>query len=236
MTWTPPAPSPQSFQWLMTADHNEVTPELFLIICKDWITWQREMGVTDQMQSPTEFFNQYSDLQNFANVVSWWPKSGVPVIMQAPTLAGMVSGLRVFPEDDPQTFAEILESRVERVKAFILSKGGNVENPNETAEERARRKNRERQQRYQLRHAKSSGDPELDALVQAAKAEADKLTEWKAYLRKYVKEQKLACDSAIRAAKQLRDDNISDAERAISEQEARMRKAKEALDNYRINK
>lgn len=236
MTWTPPAAAPASYTWLESADHNTVQAQHFLIVCQDWIAWQRGLGVTDDMQDPATFFDVYTDLQNFANVVSWWPKEGVPTNLRAPTLAGMVSVLRLSPGGRPaETFAEHLEWRVNAVKAFIRTKGGDTENPNETSAERAARKNRERQARFQLRHAKGSDDPEHHALIEAAKVEAAKLSEWKAYMRKYVKDQKLACDAAVRAAKQLRDDNISAAEQAIVDQEVRMLAAKAAVDNYRIN-
>lgn len=235
MTWTPPTEAPASYTWLETADHNAVQPQHFLIVCQEWIAWQLELGVTDPIQDPATFFDVYTDLQNFANVVSWWPKEGVPTNLRAPTLAGMVTLLRPGPNNGPETFAEHLARRVDGMKAFIRTKGGDTENPNETAAERAARKNRERQQRFQLKHAAGSDDPAKHALIEVAKSEAAKLSEWKAYLRKYVKDQKLACDAAVRAAKQLRDDNISAAEQAIVDQEVRMLAAKAAVDNYRIN-
>ena len=55
-------------------------------------------------------------------------------------------------------------------------------------------------------------------------------------MRKYIKDQKLACDAAVRAAKQQRDDNISAGEEAILAQEQRVITAKAALDNFNINK
>lgn len=237
MTWTPPTPAPPSYQWLEAADHNVVTPHHFLMVCQEWIDWQRSMGVMDDMQDPSVFFDAGSDLQTFANVVSWWPKEGIPIALRAPTLAAMVTVLRVPNTGRPaESFRAHLDRLVEMVKTHIRMKGGDTENPNETAVERAARKNRERQARFQLKHATGSDDPEQHALIEVAKSEATKLSEWKAYLRKYVKDQKMACDSAVRAAKQLRDDNICKAEWAIMEQEQRMLDAKAAVDNYRINK
>ena len=238
MSWRDLPVAPASYEWLSTVDHNVVTAQHFLTVCHEWIEWQRSLGVNDAMQDPSTFFNEYTDLQNFANVVSWWPKAGIPVQMRAPTLAHMVSSLRIIPDGrlGAQTFAEHLEWRVNVVKSFIRTKGGDTENPNETTAERAARKNRERQARFQLKHAKGSDDPEHHALIEAAKAEAIKLSEWKAYMRKYIKDQKLACDAAVRAAKQQRDDNISAGEEAILAQEQRVITAKAALDNFNINK
>lgn len=233
MTWTPPLAAPPSYIWLQDADHSLVTYPFFLTICNEWIEWQRALGVDSEFHEP-ESWVQGGDLQTFANVVSWWPKTGIPVHLSVPTLAGMVMGLRKggVGRSQGESFAQNLQLRVDIVKAHIRAKGGDAENPNETAEDRYKRKNRERQARWQLNNRPGSDDPEHNALIEAAKLEAKKLTEWKAYLRKYVKEQKLLMDATIRAARQTRDDNIKAAEQAISEQEIRMLDAKDALTKY----
>ena len=239
MTWTPPQAAPASYAWLEKAtpeQEDTLTYGQFLQICYEWIDWQRALGVTDEMLDPASWVRD-GDLQSFSNVVSWWPKTGVPVHMHAPTLASMVTALRVLPPSGAglartSSFSELLAWRVETVKAHVRLKGGDTENPNETSEERARRKNRERQAKWQLEHRAGSDDPALNALIEDAKLQAKALTDWKAYLRKYVKDQKLVCDAAVRAARQARDDNIRNAEQAIVDQEIRMLEAKDAVSNY----
>lgn len=233
MTWTPPQAAPASYQWLERADPNAVTYELFLVICNEWVEWQRSMGVQDRLRDPA-IWVQPGDLQTFVNVVIWWPKTGVPTHLHCPTLAGMVTALREVPggKSPTHSFIAQLEWRVNAVKGHVRDKGGDADNPNETSAERAARKNRERQERWRIKHAPGSDDPVENALIEVAKAEASKLTEWKTYLRTYVKDQRLACDAAVRNAKQARDDNISAAEKAIADQEIRMLAAKDAVNNY----
>jgi len=233
MTWTPPPPEPASYIWLKDADHNVVSYELFIIICYEWIAWNRSIGVTDPMLIPEQWV-QPGDLQNFANVVSWWPRVNVPIKLSIPTLSGMLHDLRFGAGERATvtTFAQRLDAFVRKAESAIVIKGGDPKNPNETPEERAKRKNREKQARWRLRNTASSEDPAENALIETLKSEAAKLAEWKAYLRHYVKEQKLVCDSAVRVAKQARDNNISAAEKAIVDQEARMVAAKDALSNY----
>jgi len=236
MTWTPPLAAPPSYIWLEKADPEAVTYALFLIVCNEWIDWQRALGVTDQFYNPVEWVRD-GDLQTFSNVVTWWPKSGLPTHLHAPTLAGMVTVLRQggTGRTPRESFAEHLQARVDTVKAHVRAKGGDTENPNETSEERARRKNRERQAKFLIAHRPGSDDPAHNALIEDAKLQASTLTEWKAYLRKYVKEQKLECAAAERAAKQRRDDNIRAAEQAIVDQETRMLAAKDAVIAYKSN-
>lgn len=231
MSWQELAPTPPSVNWLEHAPTDAVTYDLFLQVCDHWVAWQRALGVTDHMQEPRAWCNP-GDLQTFSNVVNWWPTGGVPTHLRAPTLVAMLNGLRVLPQGLTESFAEHLDRRKALVAGHIAAKGGDTANPNETADERAARKNRERQARWQLKHAAASADPVKNELIEAARSEANKLSEWKATLRTYTKEQKLACDAAVRAAKQARDDNISTGERAVAEQEVRMLAAKEALSNY----
>lgn len=238
MSWQQHAlTEPASFRWIKTAKLEEVQFTWFIQACKDWIAWQQECGSTAEFFDP-DTFAQSGDLQTLANVVSWWPKGGTPTALRCPSLMDAVVATQVPANALIQwtTLKEFLDARVEACKAWLRTQGGNTENPNETSAERAKRKNAERQARWRLRHAERSEDPEHNALIETARREAESLQQARTWLRQYVKDQKVACDGAIRAAKQARDDNVSAAQHAVAEQEKRMLDAKAIADSYRINK
>lgn len=240
MTYQLPPPEPASFDYMRTCDPATVRTEWFRAACAEWLHWQNQCGVTDRMQRIDDFFRE-GDLQNFCNVVSWWPKSA-PANLRCPTLADMITCLRIMgdnPNVIPPTFADALEARVERVKSWMATKRMDPDNPNETREERAKRMNRERQRAWQLRQTGASDDPELNALMEAARHESEQLSAAKAWMKREIAAAKGAEGVAIAAAKGARAARVSAAEEAVAGQEKRMLDAKAVLDAYkarRINK
>ena len=228
---------PASYSYMETADVEQVRHEWFITACYEWITWQRAAGVTDEFLVP-EQYAQEGDLQTLATVVSWWPKNA-PARYRAPSLAAFIQDLRVRGDAGCSSMAMRIDYYVNRVREHIQREGGDPQNPNETKEERAKRKNRERQKRFQLAHAESnSDDPVLDGLVATMRAEAQSLTQGKAWLKRELAQAKAAEQAAIAHARAARAERVSAAEAAVAAQEQRMLDAKAVVDAYkdRINK
>lgn len=221
---------PESYGYMQTADVNDVKYEWFILACHEYIAWQRACGVVFEPQVPEQFCKP-GDLQTLANVVNWWPKNAPPRL-RAPTLGSFMDDLKT----GQHTFESRLGWYVVRIKEWITEQGGNVDNPNETAEERAKRKNRERQRAWQLRHAEGSDDPELHALIQAAKHEAEQLSLAKAWLKGHLAELRSTEQAAIAAAKAARANGVSAAEAAVADQQKRMLDAKALVDAYKARK
>lgn len=240
MTTHLPPPQPASFDYMRTCDPNEVRVDWFRAACAEWLYWQNQCGVTDRMQRIDDYFKE-GDLQTFCNVVSWWPKNA-PANLRVPTLADMITYLRIYdnhPNAVGATFAQALEARVERVKSWMSTKRMDPDNPNETKEERAKRMNRERQRAWQLRHSEGSEDPELNALLKAARHESEQFSQAKAWMKGEIAAAKRAEQAAVLAAKEARSERVSAAEIAVAGQEKRMLDAKAVVDAYkakRINK
>lgn len=224
---------PASVSYMQTADPHVVQREWFIMACHDWINWKRACGLVFEAQDP-ERFCLPGDLQTLCNVVSWWPKDA-PIRLRPPSLALFLEDLPI-RDDVTITFSQRLQIQADHARTWVSERGGNVDNPNESKEERARRKNRERQRAWQMRNAEGSDDPELHRLIQLAKHEAEQLTQAKAWLKRELSAARVAEQAAIAAAKAARANRISELESAVAGQEKAMLDAKAIVDAYKANK
>lgn len=217
----------------MTASADVVRYEWLIAAAHEYIAWKRSAGVQGEAQAPEQWV-QPGDLQTLANVVSWWPQDAPPRY-RAPSFAVLMDDLFI-RDGEIWSFRQRLEWFVARVREWLRVEGGNPDNPNETREERTKRKNRERQAAWQARNRRGSDDPEHDALIQAARHEAEQLRQAKAWLKGEIAAAKGAEQAAIAAAKGARAARITAAEAAVAGQEKRMLDSKAIADAYRINK
>lgn len=232
MSWTPPPAAPASFEYMRNANADAVRLEWFVQACIEWVQWQYSTGAQFEVQ-PLDQFIRDGDLQTFSNVVSWWPKNA-PVSHRVPNLADMITYVRVPDYPNPtRTFAEALGERVERVKGWMRTQRMDADNPNETREERAKRMNRERQRNFKLRHAENVDDPDLQALVLAAKNEADQLQAARTWAKNYVGVVRNKYDSAVAQAKLDKTASLDWAAQWLATQEQRVQDAKHAVDAYK---
>lgn len=228
-------PIPDSVGWLMSANDESVQWQHFILCVQDQCNYWLACGVpSEEVANPLEWTKE-SDLQNLSTVVSWWPKDA-PASHRHPTLYGMLYSLRTPQGNKAKTFEEALGDYVDRVKVWMLANKKNVDNPNESKEERDARLNRERVARYRLRHAPGSDDPEMDALLKAAKAADHNAVEGRKWLKGEIQRAKSDMDAAIARAKLERVDRVQRGEQAVAQAEAQALAAKTALDNFNINK
>lgn len=224
---------PASYSYMMTASADVVRYEWLIQAAHEYIAWKRSAGITLDAQVPEQWV-QPGDLQTLSNVVSWWP-ADAPPRYRAPSFAVLMDDLFI-KDGEIWSFTQRLEWFVVRVREWVRTEGGNPENPNESREDRARRKNRERQAAYQARNRRGSDDPEHDALIQRARHEAEQLRQAKAWLKGEIAAAKGAEQAAIAAAKGARAERISAAEAAVAGQEKRMLDSKAIADAYRSSK
>lgn len=219
---------PPSVAWLATTDSETVQWVHFAQCVVDWDTYLRNEGVTDLPNPST--WTQPGDLQDYSNVVSWWPNDA-PASHAMPTLHRLLQHYR-----SDATFGHALDWYVERAKAWMLANKRDPSNPNETKAEREARLNRERVARHRLRHTEGSDDPELDALLKAAKAADHNAVEGRRWLKGEIQRAKSDMDAAIAQAKLDKAERVQRAEDAVAQAELQARTARDAVDNYRINK
>lgn len=222
---------PASVAWLQTADHNIVQWEHFLQCLVDHAEYLRASGVPEEHIQDPNRFAEPGDLQSFHNVVMWWPQDA-PATHRCPTLHDLLLNLQIHG-DTPRSFTHALDWHVDRVKLWLAGTRRDPENPNESKAERDARLNRERVARYRLRNATESDDPDLNALVRAAKAAVESAAQGRKWLKGVEKQAKSDCDAAIAAAKLARADTVSKAIAAVEAAEVQAHAAQSALDAYK---
>jgi len=226
---------PPSIAWLRTADSETVQWVHFIQCVQDQRDYLLASGVpAEQIANPSTWVEP-GDLQAFSNVVSWWPKDA-PASHRCPTLYDMLHALRTLEGSHPRSFGHELDRYVHRAKEWMLANKRNPDNPNETREEREARLNRERVARHRLRNSPGSDDPDLDALLKAAKAADHNAVEGRKWLKGEIQRAKSDMDAAIAQAKLDRAERVQRAEEAVAQAELQARSARDAVDNYRINK
>lgn len=228
---------PASVAWLQTADPNIVQYEHFLQCAHDYLAWQRacERHPDAFVQTPEEFVKP-GDLQDYVeNVVNWWPKDA-PRQFAMPTLYKLLTDI-LDHDGRTRTFMSAMADYMGEIHAWMIGVGKDPSNPNETAEEKAKRKNAERQARWRLRHSNTqSDDPTLNALLEAAKAADANAVQGKRWLKGEIQQAKLDMDSAIAKAKLDRVERVQRAEAAVADAVRQAQSARDAVDSYRINK
>ncbi len=97
-------------------------------------------------------FFQESDLEEYRKAQAWWPRHpDLPHALAFPTLFVLCHS---YHEQDPRigaTFNDRLRIAADKVAVWITEKGLNLSNPNETADERKSRLNRDKQSRHRIR-------------------------------------------------------------------------------------
>jgi hypothetical protein len=224
---------PPSSVWLQSVDPETVQEVHYQMIIADYIQWLLASGVPDHNIAQPDSYFQSGDLQLYSNVVSWWPKDA-PAQYAPPTLFTLLQSIQLPTPETVRTFRSELEWHVERCKSWMQGQRMNVDNPNESKEERTARLNRERVARHRLRRAKETDDPELNALLAAAKATDENATAGKRWLRGEIQQAKLDMEAAIAQARLVRSERVARAEALVAEAERAAVQARDALNNYRI--
>ena len=223
---------PASVAWLQTADHNVVKWEHFIQCLVDHAQYLRASGVSDEHIQDPYTFAQPGDLQSFHNVVIWWP-TDAPATHRCPTLYDMLQGLANISGGTAFTFSATLDWYVDRIKQWLVANRRDPDKPNESKAEREARLNRERVARHRLRNMPGSDDPELDALIRAAKDAVENAAMGRKWLKGAESQAKIDCDAAIAAAKLARADTVSKARAAVAQAESQAHAAQNALDAYK---
>lgn len=132
---------------------------------------------------PFDQFCTEQDLENWRQLIVWWPR--VPYRNNAPPfqpmLTLMLDAQHGAPTLPPVTFAHSLRTHWERAVAWCQLHGVDTSNPNESADERSKRLNRERVAAWRAAK-KVEQDPTLtEAVVNARQAYAQAVEDAKAH-------------------------------------------------------
>ena len=231
-------PVPASVAWLQTADPNLVREEHFIQCMTDYIKWQRASGVPETygFTDPAAFV-EYGALQEYINVVSWWPKA--PNAPRLPTLYQLIveskfSHADIGPERSAPCMKELVDVAVADVRKWLEDNGGNPDDPNETKEERAARLNRARVAKHRALHqSEFTDDPELNNMIIAMKNAERNAAAGRKWLKGEIKAAKTDMDAAIAKAKLDRADRVQRAEQAVALAESQAAGAREAIAQYK---
>lgn len=103
------------------------------------------------------------ELPHLWAALDWWPKQGLPTTHDFST----IDRVGLFSVYNPHVGApvramEILTRKAAEVSEYLTVSGSSVVNPNETAEERKARKNREAQSRHRDKQ-RANADPAIEA-------------------------------------------------------------------------
>lgn len=219
---------PDAVLWLEQVDSKDLNYDWFISACKVWIEWKSTaIGSGDHMQEPHLWATPES-VARINTVVTWWP-IGAPRTLPPPKVIHLIDSLRVYEGKPAQSLNDVLDQYVDRVKVWIVENKLNVDNPNETKEERGRRLNRERQRRYQAGVGKN---PEMASLSATAAQELESLKVGKAWLREEKKLAKAAEREALKEVRLAYNARVKAAELAVEAQEERLQKARDAINNY----
>lgn len=227
-------PVPASCAWLQTADPNTVRYEHFLQCCADYIAWQRACGVSEYAITLTpEQYADPGDLQSYVdNVVNWWPKDA-PASCHMPSLYQIMTEIVDHHGHGARHMSCVIADHMETVRAWMIGAGKDPSNPNETPEEKAARKNRERVARWRVRHSNTNTDDHtLNALRLAAKRADANAAQGKQWLKGEIQQAKLDMEAAITQSKLERTQRVACAEAAVQEAQEAARRAKQALESY----
>lgn len=229
----PPAP-PYEVDTITSHEPDLIPFEFFKKACYAWGHWQIAMGTPmEQLQNPETFVTE-ADYDCFLNVVNNWPRAAA---MRPPTLLLMVNDLRTMPGATATSFAQRLDEQHERILDWMTNNGVDPTNPNESREERAKRKNRENVARYRQRHSQpKSDDPEEVRLVEALRTAAQNVQLGKAWLRERERDHKAKRDVAITEARSACAKAILEDTAHLTEAEKKVVDAQTMLNSYRINK
>ncbi len=232
----PFVPIPASVTWLQTADPQTVQWEHFAQCILDYVAWLRASGVPEERIGDPYAFIEPGDLQNFINVVNWWPKDAPPS-HRAPTLYGMLVELNLGNGALMRSFGHTLDWHVERVKEWMVGARKDPSNPNETKDEKATRLNRERVARHRLRHMDhSTDDPVLNQLIVAAKHAEQSASAGRKWIKGEIHRAKSDMEATILAAKSERVARVKRAEEALALAERQAVDAQELVRQYNPSK
>jgi hypothetical protein len=125
------------------------------------------------------YFYMEGDVARYHSASAWWP-TDAPPMCAIPSLAGMLKMITVTngpPGRDPLTFQDVLLLLWHRCINWLVEEGRSTEHPNESAEQRRKRQNREAVARHRaLTREVAEGDPKAVRLrsLHAAYIEACK--------------------------------------------------------------
>lgn len=230
---------PASVAWLQTADPNVVREEHFIQCMTDYIAWQRASGVPEEYGfTDPHAFIEYGALQEYMNVVSWWPKA--PNAPRLPTLYQMMVESKFLYADAEKDSINVpclkflVDDAVADIRKWLEDNGGNPDDPNETKEERAARLNRARVAKHRALHASEfTDDPELNNMIIAMKNAERNAAAGRKWLKGEIKAAKTDMDAAIAKAKLDRADRVQRAEQAVALAESQAAGAREAIAQYK---
>lgn len=232
-------PVPASYAWLQTADPNTVRHEHFIQCMTDYITWQRACGVPDEYGfTDPETFIEAGGLQEYINVVNWWPTD--PKAPRLASLSQMITLSKFLYEDarkdsiNVPTIKYLIDDEIERARKWLKDNGGNPDDPNETKAEKAARLNRARVAKHRTLHANEfTDDPNLNALIIAAKNAERSAAAGRKWIKGEIKQAKSDMDAAILAAKSERVARVQRAEEALALAERAAADAQEVVRQYK---
>lgn len=239
MTFVPPKINPDSFDWLEQQDLQTLQYPHLLACAVDYIRHNVEDGVpSEQFQDP-HVFVQPGDLQELANVVSWWPQDPrCPV--RKPTAGSLLTSIRnIDPSKPRQTFREALMSCQERAVTWLRANNHDPDNPNETAKERSNRMAAARMRKMRSTRALADfdpDDPEEVALIESVRMARENLRLCKEHIKTEERLAKAECETIISQAKLAKTNRIGAANSWLYPTQRTLLDAEQALDNYRIRK
>lgn len=213
--------------WIQQVDPNIVQYDHYLMVCAEYIEWLKACGVTDPFQDPASWV-QPGDLQSFCNVVSKWPKRTAQGY-SAPTLFSVLDGLRIQQNFTTRTFAAYMDFVWDKVANWMRSQRMDPDNPNETPEERAKRKNREGVAKHRL--LKRLADPDTAPEIYHAQMAVQHAGAMRKWLRDVERIAKDTYDGAVASAKLAKLATISEAKEQVAQAELAASNAQAAIDN-----
>ncbi len=140
-------------------EHLNHNPDVTEAQVLQYLAERSEWGVqTAGTVMPVADFWRAEDLAHYHAAAAWWPRNAPKQLMR-PYLGLLCNRIVTHPPLTPVTFYQELVFQSQRASAWVESEGGNAANPNETPDERKRRKGREAVARH--RAVANSPDPRV---------------------------------------------------------------------------
>lgn len=158
----------------------------------DYLALNHQPHAGMQNQNLADFIKA-EDMLSFWWLHDWWePVKEKPATLPTPTIAQFCWNISYAPGADPLTFDAALQQFYQRARAYCVANDMDPDNPGESAEERRKRRNRERM-----------------AAVRAHRRVPDKVVEHDEALAAQVRGLEQECD-ALKAEAERQDNYLKD--------------------------
>lgn len=231
-------PTPESmfgpaYAWLTNVDPAVVTEAQYYSALRNYIDHAIAQGVPDDQFLDEHKYFKPGDLQLYESVRSSW--SPVPKARHCPTLADMLQGVRIVGA--PLSFEASLKAQYGRFREWCAKAGKDPDNLDETPDERAKRKSRERMRRKRSRDAETDCQDESEvALLRAVRAAKENAKAGNTWFKGVEATAKTAYDAAVDRAKLARTQTVSAARVHVIAADTAVSEAERALSEYRLSK